>query len=117
MKVIDISGEYQKGYVYFVRAGYFGPVKIGFTINFKKRLPHLQTGCPEILRPMVVIKTNRKTEEAYHNMFRDDNIHGEWFHPTERILKEIDYHLKHEPYGCQFSGNGGWYRDTKKGEK
>ena len=39
MKVLDICDQFKKGYVYFIRAGYFGPIKIGFTTNFEKRLP------------------------------------------------------------------------------
>jgi len=96
MKVIDVCGIFEKGYVYFMRAGYFGPIKIGFTKNVKKRVRNLQTACPEKLNILCVLKTNKKTEEAYHRMYNDVNINGEWFHPTKKLLKEIDTMAKAE---------------------
>jgi len=96
MRAMDIFNEFKKGYVYFVRIGVFGPIKIGFATNVKKRLYHLQTGCPEELRLLCSIKTNIKTEREIHFAFRDINIRGEWFHPTQKLLDYISTEIKEE---------------------
>jgi len=96
MRVIDIADKFRKGYVYFIRAGYFGPIKIGFTTNFKKRLIHLQTGCPEKIIVLVVLKTNQATELSYHQSYAKINIIGEWFQPTNELLEEINLLIKDE---------------------
>ena len=96
MKVIDIIGKYKKGFVYFVRAGFFGPIKIGFTTNIPKRMYQLQTGCPDKIQLLGSIKTNQGTEEALHERFKATRLEGEWFLPNEKILSVINDMLEEE---------------------
>lgn len=115
MRVIDILDKFRKGYVYFIRAGYFGPIKIGFTTNFKKRLIHLQTGCPEKIIVLVVLKTNQATELSYHQRYAKININGEWFHPTWELLKEINMLIEEEKDMIYYdSENPSWEPMNKK---
>lgn len=76
----------QTGFVYFVRAGSDGPVKIGFTANVEKRISELQTGCPHklVLLRSVERDDAREHESELHEKLahlRIDN--SEWFrwHP------------------------------------
>ena len=96
---MDLCDQYKKGYVYFIRAGYFGPIKIGFTNNIKKRMIHIQTNCPDKIFLMGMIKTNDATEAEYHQMFNDYKMQGEWFAPVPKLMDFIEGVLEHEK-GC-----------------
>ena len=66
-------------------------IKIGKTKQrfLKKRLGDIQTGTPS---PYVVLKVTMGTDEldkSLRNDFLDDNLLGEWFKPTERLLLKI----------------------------
>lgn len=69
--------------VYFIRAGAFGDVKIGFAANPLARLRQLQTSQPVKLRIIRVVEGDRTTEGALHQRFAAHRTVGEWFsfHP------------------------------------
>lgn len=82
-------------FVYFIQSGPGGPVKIGHTVDVEKRLASLQTGCPDKLDVLGVIKCDngRAKETELHRRFTDLRInHSEWFRwsPTlaDAIAKE-----------------------------
>ena len=78
------------GYVYFTQGESGGAVKIGYTTNPESRLKTLQTSYPDILKILCLIPGDEKTEKEYHEKFKDIRLNGEWFKPTEEILKEIE---------------------------
>lgn len=47
----------------------------------------LQTGCPDKLNLIGIINNvDAAFEYSLHSMFKDSNIRGEWFEPTESLL-------------------------------
>ena len=77
-------------FAYFVQKGDDGLVKIGYTRNIKQRMQSLKTkhGKDCILRATRI--GGRQREMAYHFQFAADCIEGEWFHPSEALLAEIE---------------------------
>tara|TARA_R110002051_G_scaffold214662_1_gene279462 strand:+ start:1146 stop:1442 length:297 start_codon:yes stop_codon:yes gene_type:complete len=95
-------------YVYFIQSGNSkkrNPVKIGVAKNPERRLAVLQTGNPEVLKLLVVIKCNNRAE-AYaienhlHTSLKKRNIRGEWFYACMRRINKAmsnwDYEIKTE---------------------
>jgi len=71
-------------YVYFIRAGNRGAIKIGWAINVKRRMAAMQTGNAFELKLLAVIPCQSKdhaihTEKQMHKFFKRQNIRGEWF--------------------------------------
>lgn len=78
--------------VYFIRQSKSGPIKIGVTSGDPRaRLKALQTGSPETLH---LIGCMRGEERMVHDKFRAHMISGEWFRPTEDLLKFIALNAK-----------------------
>lgn len=69
-------------YVYFIGDG-IGPVKIGRSTNPHKRLAHMQTGNPNVLRIEALVQPMHTDsyiyELAMHNALSDRRVRGEWF--------------------------------------
>jgi predicted GIY-YIG superfamily endonuclease len=71
-------------FVYFVRAGNRGAVKIGIARNVERRVATLQTGNAFKLNVMAVIPCSSRIEaqsleERLHKRFAKQRIRGEWF--------------------------------------
>jgi len=64
-------------WTYFIQGVPMSPVKIGKTLDIKKRLASLQTGNPHELRVLCALEGDRERE--MHEMFSSDRICGEWF--------------------------------------
>lgn len=77
--------------VYFVEALSSGLIKIGVARDAQARLRTLQTGSPEKLSLVAVIRTHDASglERALHAEFRSARSHGEWFHPVSGLLDFI----------------------------
>jgi hypothetical protein len=67
------------GFVYCIRDGYKGTVKIGFSNNPNRRLQQLQTASATHLELCGVIETVQSFEKFLHHVFRDRHVFGEWF--------------------------------------
>lgn len=69
------------GFIYFIRSGDNGPVKIGWTkSSVAARLAELQCGNPEVLSICLVIKNKSLSDEReLHLRFAEQRIRGEWF--------------------------------------
>jgi hypothetical protein len=79
--------EYEKyGFVYFVRAGDNGPIKIGFSRNVNARIASLQTAHPERLKLLAVRRGHRDSERDFHARFAHLRLEGEWFLPEPELL-------------------------------
>ena len=78
--------------VYFIQAE-GGQIKIGRSDCPTIRLKTLETGSPVQLKLLKQISCDRKEskilEDKLHLKFKDCRLHGEWFHPTDELLKYI----------------------------
>lgn len=89
----------KRGEVYFVQRS-DGVIKIGFTMNRAKRFRKLERehGPLKILR---LIKGTFTTERQIQKRFKDCNISGELFSPTDDLMAFIDE--LEEGQECDFS--------------
>ncbi len=79
------------GFVYFLRSGPSGPIKIGFTGTTPTvRLAALQTGNPEVLAFLGTLQGTREDEQQLHQRFGHLHVQGEWFRPEADLLAFID---------------------------
>lgn len=86
-------------YVYFMRAGEDGPIKIGMTSKLEKRLAEMQTGNHLELNYIACIpcdnrKEAHKLESDFHRFFRRQSIRGEWFSGDIDFNKIKNFHRK-----------------------
>lgn len=74
-------------FVYFVRAETTGLIKIGISRDMAQRLKALQTGSPDKLAVLGVIRCDRPVdkEREFHARFRAQHSHGEWFRPSPAL--------------------------------
>lgn len=78
-------------YVYLVQVSEQGPIKIGYTEVPWKRLSHIQVDNPSLLYLVGLLQVGDKTDETkLHAQFESDRLFGEWFWPSEILLKYID---------------------------
>lgn len=75
------------GYVYFVRSGEDGPVKIGYAADVLERVHGLQAGNPELLTIVRIVSGSRNVEARLHRHFADIRIRGEWFKYSDEMLE------------------------------
>ncbi len=67
-------------FTYFIQEGATGPVKIGRSVDVRKRLGDLQTGNPDNLHVRAVVPSDHALERALHQRFSPARIPGkEWF--------------------------------------
>jgi len=86
----DIKAKKYPGFIYFIQGKSSGAVKIGYTVDVFKRLKGLQTGYPDTLIIRCCIPGSPDTESGYHEMFKEERLKGEWFKPSEKLMKKID---------------------------
>lgn len=87
---VDLEpSEEARSYVYFVRAGDDGPVKIGRSIDVPQRAAALQTANHEPLRVLARVPGGSSMELMLHRQFQSVRLHGEWFRPTVDLLSFI----------------------------
>lgn len=75
-----------ESFVYFVRAGTVGLIKIGHAKDVGARVVGLQTGSQDVLRLVAVVPGGRREERSLHRRFIGLRHHGEWFEPREELL-------------------------------
>ena len=81
---LDLSGK--TSYVYFIRLGDDGPIKIGYTKNIKRRLITIQVDNPLLVRLIAVMVGGRKEEYQLHRIYSKYRLYGEWFEPSSELL-------------------------------
>lgn len=84
-------------YVYVIKMNGGGNyTKIGFSVDYLKRLDSLKSGNPYELSILAIIKTHlyKKVEKALHNHFESKNIRGEWFNLNSLDIKYIKCQYK-----------------------
>ena len=82
MLLIDTMDFYM--YVYFIRAGNSGAIKIGMAANIDRRMEVLQTGNAFKLHVIALIPCDCREqalhiEQMIHKFFAKQRIRGEWF--------------------------------------
>lgn len=84
--------------IYFMRpVGMRGPIKIGYSVNPKKRLHGVLEWSPFDLEIIATTPGNAPDETKVHDHFASAHVRGEWFHPTEELLALIDRVKAGEP--------------------
>lgn len=78
------------GYVYFMRAGKGGPIKIGTAVNVEARRKSLTTGCPQELIVLTYFPGGSREEKELHKQFAAHRQKGEWFAAAPEILSYIE---------------------------
>lgn len=74
-------------YIYFIRFGAAGDIKIGRTFDVAGRLKSLQTACPEPLELLACVREDEtRTEAAFHKQFAQFRKNGEWFEAAKDVL-------------------------------
>ena len=90
-------------YVYLIRCGTRGPIKIGVSKNVKKRLEALQCGNYNKLKIIAEIPCADE-RDAYilgsklHSKFYDHRIRGEWFAADIQLSSIRDIELEDEEF-------------------
>lgn len=81
-----------RGYVYLIQGEGGGPIKVGYAKDPEKRLAVLQPGSPVKLQLVdFVLSPERAFDLQIHAALpAEHRSHGEWFHPTERVLQVLD---------------------------
>jgi hypothetical protein len=76
-------------FTYFARCLTTGNIKIGRSREPNERMKQLQaaTGNPHEL---LATLRGGENESAYHSIFTEHRLYGEWFAPAPEILAEID---------------------------
>lgn len=79
-------------YVYFIRAGVDGPIKIGRANDMAKRVAMLQSGNHLRLTVLATVQLECAVagEARYHRQFAEHRFRGEWFAPHPDLLAEIE---------------------------
>ena len=91
-------------FVYFLRSGNKGAIKIGLARNVQKRMEVLQAGNAFELKLLAVIpcKSRKEAEwieERLHKRFHKQRIRGEWFQGNIEIkrirdeFEEVNTHI------------------------
>ena len=75
-----------------------GYIKIGWTSNLRRRWHGgRSTDCPYEFRLLAMFKNNQLYERRIHNYLARDRVRGEWFRPTERVMKVVEAMKKVSP--------------------
>lgn len=82
------------GFVYFVKAGRRGDVKIGFSNDPKRRLASMQTSISKDLVLLGAIPGTMDDEADLHAKFAHLRTRGEWFKHTKELQAFISGALK-----------------------
>lgn len=96
----------QECYVYMIRSGESvkRPVKIGMAEDPKRRIKELQTGNPEILYFVMIIKCKsrkhaRELERTLHEQLCSVNVLGEWYNVNkQKLYKALKRLSRHEGF-------------------
>ena len=89
--------------VYFIEATSSGHIKIGYSDDPINRLRYLQTSHAEKLQLACVINGDRYHEKFLHRICKSAHIRGEWFRPTEQVLKAMKGEYEYEAFPSDIS--------------
>jgi hypothetical protein len=102
---IELSDTNTEGHVYFIQSGVNGHIKIGYTNRpIESRLAELQTGNPEKLSILKVIKGGVYLERELQDKFKRYHLCYEWYKYSKDFLDEI--HSLSDKKGSQMPSEG-----------
>lgn len=77
--------------IYFIKPiGMRGPIKIGCSRVAYRRLQQLRTWSPLPLELLVEMPGGKVVERQFHDRHADFRSHGEWFHWSPSLQRDID---------------------------
>ena len=88
-KTVWVTDTSLIGWVYFIREGVQGPIKIGWSKSPEARIAALQTANPNPLVLLGKIPGPMEEERRIHSIFDRDRIQGEWFRPSPVLLSFV----------------------------
>ena len=77
-------------WLYFLQAGFDGPIKIGLTHRVRRRRMALQVANATPLTLLVDVPGTAAEERRLHDRFGAARIRGEWFRPTPELLELVE---------------------------
>lgn len=86
---IRLTAASPETWIYYIRVGVDGPIKIGLARDPMRRMRHLQSANPYPLHLLAVEPGTAEDEEQIHRAFMDARLRGEWFRPTEAVLDHV----------------------------
>lgn len=86
---IRYGGRWDDATVYFAGVT-SGEIKIGLAKDVASRISTMQTGNHLEIAVLAVTSGGVSQERAYHRLFAEHRIRGEWFRPHSDILAEIE---------------------------
>lgn len=93
----------QPGFVYLIGVeGDTGGVKIGYSTKPVARPGELQTGNRRVLVLLACKQGTPDDESALHAKYLGQNLLGEWFKPTEALMREFELTMADLPNGRKF---------------
>ena len=87
----------KEGYVYVIGNLLHKVCKIGFSVNPKKRIKSIQTGCPFILNTLLLFEADKYTETKLHHTYARYRKSGEWFSIEGELKISIEKHMEIQP--------------------
>ena len=95
-----------KTYIYFIQAGYTGPIKIGYARNVEKRRDTMQTGNHMELKLLAKLGPYSDTqarhfERTLHKKFKRKHIRGEWFDKSINLQSVAELRVPDDPLPCE----------------
>jgi hypothetical protein len=86
---VTVEIENLDEWVYFIRRGADGPIKIGISKSVEDRIAALQTASAEGLVLLGRCRGTKLVERSLHDQFKHLRRVGEWFHPAAELLEFI----------------------------
>lgn len=83
---LRLHEEDPRSWVYFIRRGEDGPIKIGWSKSPTSRLAQLQTGHDMRLHLLATAPGGQWEESNLHRLFCASRLMGEWFAPTPALM-------------------------------
>jgi T5orf172 domain len=79
------------GKIYFVQVEDWGPIKIGWTEDLKRRMGELKHNSPFRMRLLACLEEKKLKEDELHKKFSAARIVGkrEWFWPIQDLVDYI----------------------------
>lgn len=90
------------GTVYFLKSE-AGPIKVGYSSNFRQRLSGIQAGSAKPLDVIGTVNGSRAFERHLHDLMAEDRQGGEWFADTQLVRSVIEGALAGETFGFEKS--------------
>lgn len=77
------------GFVYFLQPQAGGLIKVGTATDPKQRVRCIAAMSPLPLKVLRLIYGGAKSEHLIHHYYEDERQHGEWFTPSDRLVRWI----------------------------